>query len=448
MYRRTKKIPTILGLLLLIIGIGGGIYLVEQRTSGPSKATTTSQPQSVQITNITDSSFSITWLTQEVATGFVIFGLSQKNIDQVVFDDRDFDNKPKPYLTHHVTIRNLNPQTTYFFTIVSGEKKFQEQNKPYSTITATKTENTSLLEPSYGQVVTSQNQPAEGALVILNMPRSLPLSTLVKPSGNWLIPLNIARDASLAAYTTSSQTTIPISIRVYASLDQKAEVTTDTKNDSPVPPITIGKTYNFEGLQGKKKESQQLAQAEVTKAPEQKPVLGQTASAKVEVISPEEGATFVSTRPLFRGKGIPNKEVAIEITTSKNITGKTTVSTNGLWSWTPQKDIPANKHTVKITTVDENGKTVAIQRNFTVFKSGTQVLGEATPSGTLAPSPTIKISPTISIGQVSPTLAIPTLIPTITKIPIAGNVSSTIYLLISGLFLVFIGIKCLDQKLF
>lgn len=442
MYRHAKKIPTIIGLLLLIIGVGGGIYLVEQRTSEFSKASIEAQPLSVQLTNITDTSFTVIWLTKEQATGWVTYGNSQKEIDSIVFDDRDFDNKPKTYLTHHVTIRNLTPQTSYYFTISSGDKKFQNQNKPYSIFTAEKTENTSLLEPSYGQVLTSQNEPAEGALVILNMPRALPLSALVKPSGNWLIPLNIARDVELNPYSTDNQTTISISLVVYTSSEEKAEVATDSKNDSPVPPVTIGKTYNFEGLQGKKKGNVEIVQAEPTKTSE-KQVLGQNSSQNFEVLSPEEGSTFVSQKPLFRGKGIAGKEVIIEIISANNLKGKTEISGNNLWSWTPPSNIPPNNHTVKISSTDESGKIVTFQRNFTIFKSGTQVLGEATPSGTRAPTPTLPI------GQASPSATIrPTAspIPTTTKIPVSGNVSSTIYLLVGGLFLVFIGIKCLDQK--
>ncbi len=442
MYRHTKKIPTIIALILLIIGIGGGIYLVENRTTALPKASVSSEPQSVQITNITQNSFSVTWLTKEEATGSVIYGTSQKNIDQIAFDDRDFDNKAKAYFTHHITIRNLNPQTSYFFTVISADKKFQNNNKPYTITTAAKSESASLLEPTYGQVLTSQNQPAEGALVIINLPRGLPLSTLVKPSGNFLVPLNIARDISLNPYAIQDQSSIPISISVYASLEEKAQASTDSKNDSPVPPITIGKTYNFEGLQGKKKDGVQLAEIQPTVLPSQKPILGAITSKQVEILSPEEGATFVSTKPLFRGKGIAGKEVTIEIDLNPKISGKTIVSANGLWSWTPSRDIPPNSHKVKITTVDENGKQVMFERNFIVFKSGTQVLGEATPSGTITTTPTRTPTPTLAIGQASPSATIKptsTIIPTITKIPVSGNISTTLYFLVGGFILVFIG---------
>lgn len=436
MYKRTKKIPTIIGLLILLIGLGGAIYLNENRTSAPVKAADTTQPNSILITNLTDTSFTVTWLTKEPTVGSVTYAAKRDNTVQLALDDRDIDNKPKPYLTHHVTIRNLSPITNYEFTIISGEKKYLDNNKPYSITTAPKLETQSNLEPAYGQVSTVQNQPAEGALVFINLPQGLPLSTLVKPSGNWLIPLNMARTAELKSF--SSENVTVESINIYASIDDKAQAVTDTNNDSPVPPITIGKSYNFQGLQGNKVSEQTIASQN-----QESDVLGKQNANKIDVYSPEEGANFVSTRPLIRGKGIPNKEVTIEIESTQKIVGKTTVSTDGSWSWTPPKDLSPDKHKVTITTTDENGKKVTIERNFLVFKSGTQVLGEATPSGTLTatPSPHLSPSPTIS-NQATPSATLKPLLstsPTPSKIPVTGNVSNTVILIGIGIIFVIAG---------
>lgn len=430
MYNRTKKIPTIIALLILLLGIGGGIFLIESRTSGSTKATGSVQPESIQITNLNDTSFSVIFLTKEPASGSLVYGQSQKDISQIAFDDRDIDNKAKPYVTHHITVRNLKPETVYFFTIISGNKKYQDSNKPYSITTAPKTDISSNLEPAYGQVLTQHNQPAEGAIVILNLPRSLSLSTVVKSSGNWLIPLNSAKGSDLKPYT--SEGTIVESIIIYSSTEEQTQVTTDTNNDSPVPAITIGKIYNFEGLESKKKEESQLAQGE-----KQENVLGKQTGSKVKLIAPEEGATFVSNRPLFRGTGIPKKEVLIEVYSTK-ITGKTTVSTDGTWSWTPPKDLSPDKHRIKITTVDEKDKEISLERNFLVFKSGTQVLGEATPSGTLTPpaSPSATLRPLFS----------PTPIATSSKIPVSGNISFTFYFLGAGIALLLVGFAKLIAK--
>lgn len=440
MYNRTKKIPTIIGILLLLIGIGGGIYLVETRTSGPSKAQSTQEPNNILKTNITDTSFTVTWLTKELATGSVTYGIQKNAISQVAFDDRDtIDNKSKPYKTHHISIKNLSPETVYYFIINSGNNKFLDGTRAYTITTAKKLEKPLEFEPSYGNVVDQQNKPAEGALVVLTLPQALPLSTLVKSSGNWLITLNTLRDANLQPY--QEQGTIIESITIYNSLEveNQAFATTDLNNDSPVPTITIGKTYNFQGLQGKKKIDQEVASNEIGNQENQ--ILGNATTKKVDVLSPVEGATFVSTKPLFRGKGIPGKDVIIEVNSTQKITGKTTVGKDGFWSWTPPKDLTPDKHKVKITTLDENGDEVVLERSFLVFKSGTQVLGEATPSGTLTITPT----PTTAIGSATPSATLkplfsPTPLASASKtVPVSGNVSTTFYLIGAGLILILIG---------
>lgn len=439
MYNRTKKIPTIIALLILIIGIGGGIFLLENRPSSSSKATGSSEPQSILITNLSDTSFSVTWLTSQPLPGSLTYR-SKNSTDQVALDDRDVDitDKPKSYLTHHITVRNLTPATNYEFTIISGDKNYQDAGKPYSVTTAPKLETGSSLEPAYGQVTNSQNQPAEGALVIINLPQSLPLSTLVKASGNWLIPLNMARSIDLKPYSSSS--IIPVSIDIFSTVDEKAHAITDTNNDSPVPPITLGKTYNFQGLQGKKASGEQIASQN-----QEKNILGKETEKKVDIIAPTEGSSLVSNRPLIRGKGIPNKEVIIKIESTQTITGKTTVDANGLWSWTPPKDLSPDKHKITITTTDENGNKVILERNFLVFKSGTQVLGEATPSGTITstPSPTGKITPSPGTGGgSSPSATLKPLMtgsPTPSKMPVSGNVSNTIIFVGVGMILIIVG---------
>ncbi len=435
MYNRTKKIPTIIALTILVIGIGAGIYLTETRLSQKPQALLSSQPEEVQITNLSDNLFSVVWLTKKKATGSVTFGSSAEDMDQLALDDRDIDSPQQKYLTHHVTIRNLSSQTKYYFSVISDGKKYQNNDSQFQIVTAEKSNQANTLEPSYGQIVNQQNQPAEGSIVILNLPRSLPLSTLVKPSGNWLIPLNNARDVDLKIYPDSE--TIPISLSVLLSVDEKAQATFDTQNDSPVPLITIGKTYNFEGLKSKQKTTNPLA----LKPENPLQVLGEKTNQSVEIITPVEGATFVSTRPLFRGKGIPGKEVLIEIESVVKISGKTTVGKDGYWTFTPAKDLSADKHTIKITTLNENNQSVSLQKSFLVFKSGTQVLGEATPSGTLTPA--LSPSPTTSIGSASPSA---TLTPFVTSvpvtpsvIPVAGNISTTYFMLTAGIILFIFG---------
>ncbi len=451
MYKKARRIPTIIGILILIIGIGGGIFLIENRTSSQTSADITLQPQSVQITNLADSSFSVAWLTQKPVSGSVVL-INTDGSEQIVFDDRDAKGESKDYLTHHVTIRNLTPETKYQFILLSGSKKFFDaNNKNYMLTTPSKSTEVLSLEPAYGEVVTSKDQPATGALVIIYMPRGLPLSTTVKSSGNWLVPLNIARGVDLKPYSSASP--IILSVSVYASTleEDQARATTDTDSDSPVPVIKLGKSYNFRAEDKPEKTDPVIAQ----KSNDQ--ILGTTSSNKEKsnsfaVLSPEENARFVSTKPLFRGTGIAGKEVLIEILTPKKISGKTTVSESGTWFWTTPVDLPTDKNTVRISSVDASAKKLTVERSFVVFKSGTQVLGESTPSASLTPTPTTNPltsptrtpTPTIAIG--SPATPSATLTPTpdeptpTTKIPVSGSGDLTMMFVSLGATLVIAGI--------
>ena len=52
------------------------------------------------------------------------------------------------------------------------------------------------------------------------------------------------------------------------------------------------------------------------------------------------------------------------------------------------------KQSITITTTDQHNQTKALTHTFEILKSGTQVLGDATPSATLVPTPTIDSTPT------------------------------------------------------
>ena len=123
-------------------------------------------------------------------------------------------------------------------------------------------------------------------------------------------------------------------------------------------------------------------------------VLGEnsTRSFSVALVSPAKEASLPTTRPLIQGKGFPNKFVGISVGITHPISGSVKVASDGLWSFTPPKALAPGKQSVTITTVDGAGKPVAITHAFTVLKSGSQVLGDATPSATPLDVPTSTLS--------------------------------------------------------
>ena len=70
--QKTKRIPTLLAIILLLITVGGIGFLFEGVTRQDAKATLSIEPKSVMVTNLTDTSFTFTWQTDELATGTLL----------------------------------------------------------------------------------------------------------------------------------------------------------------------------------------------------------------------------------------------------------------------------------------------------------------------------------------------------------------------------------------
>ncbi len=432
--QKTKRIPTLLALLLLLIIIAGIGFLFEGMTKQDAKASLSVEPKSVMVTNLTDTSFTFTWQTDELASGsLLVTSVSGKKYS--AFDDRDITGKMEKYLTHSITVRTLAPSTTYDVTVLSNGKKFPIEKKSFQVTTLPPLSSESaLLDPAFGSIQTASSLPAEGALVYLSLEGSQTLSTLVRTSGSWIIPLSLIRTQDGTAYVTQ-QERINETIIVQLGTGE-SRITTDTLNDAPVPDIILGETYDFRGRDAKKTTPSTLAQNPIT--PTTKPnqaVLGvasDTATSGVALTAPVQGSSITSTKPLITGIGIPGKTVTITIGISDPTIGTTTIGKDGIWSYTPKQALLPGKQSVTITTVDKKNKPIAITHTFTILKSGSQVLGDATPSATIEATPSATETPTPT-EEATPTAEL-----IADEIPTSGSILPTLLLIVLGCSL-FIG---------
>ncbi|MEK7544151.1 MAG: Ig-like domain-containing protein [Patescibacteria group bacterium] len=383
---RPFRIPTILGLLLVVILVSTVIALFEWYGRKPSSASESIVPADVIVSNISDTGFTIVWTTSNPATGNVTL-LTPKHTPSTYFDDRDTTGKMKAYVTHSVTVRSLSPSTSYTFRILSNGKSYTEGDKPYAATTATTISGGgTLLEPAYGTINDEGGLPVAGAVILLTIEQGQLLSTVTSPSGSWLLSLGFARNASLTKYL-NGEGRLTETIRALSN-NQEASAITDTLNDSPVPTMTLGKTYDFRKQQATGGKNTPLT--DNTK--ETPSVLGDTTTTKpstvkiVSLSSPAKNAALTSALPLITGTGIPGKTVSVVMGITNPTSGTTTVANDGIWRYTPAKSLGAGKQSVTITSVDVRGKPVAITHTFTILKSGTQVLGDATPSASLTPT--------------------------------------------------------------
>ena len=178
------KIPTLLGLSVIFLGIIAGVYLsLKSQTSFITQAAPDIIPQNITLTNISDQSVTISWQTSQATPSFITLGISSPD-EQTVLDDRD-KTSPSPRLNHYITIKDLQPQTTYLFKIISG--KYQLETARFKTASTLVSQTN--LNPVIGSVLDGET-PINDGIVYLAITGSIPQSALIKTSGNFLIPLS------------------------------------------------------------------------------------------------------------------------------------------------------------------------------------------------------------------------------------------------------------------
>lgn len=399
------KFPTIIGLLLLV-GLVGIIIFMAEKFVRMSQAAVI--PKKIQFTNISDTSFTVSWITEAETTGAVSF-FSGNNSAQSAFDERDDTIRMGQYRAHSIVVRGLSPNTLYFVKLKSKTYTFDDHGSPFYVTTGPQlTTESTKLEPSYGTIMTANDQPAGGAIVYLELEGSQLLSTLVSKSGTWIIPLNLIRTKDTKNYLNPS-TPAKETIHVIDAAGEGAAVT-DTANDAPVPVINIGKSYDFR----KRAKIRNLALGETPS------VLGESdVSGEVTLSQPRDGALLTTSLPLFTGTGVPGNPVSMVWGITHPAGASVKVDQDGTWRFTPPVRLGEGKQSVTITSNNIQNVPIAITHSFLIFKSGTQVLGDATPSATLFPTTTLS----------------PTPIATTTPIPVTATTAPTISLLIFGLIL-------------
>lgn len=421
MYQKEKKIPTILALLVIFSALGGAIYYDRFAHRLQSSASVTEKPEDIHFTNISDTSFSVSWITQTPTVGSVLIS---NGTQMLLLDDTDSDNVSRPRYTHHTTVKNLKEDTAYQVKIISGNAKCPDQIvcPQFTQNTAPKLPLSTTLPPARGTIVNQQNMPAEGALVYLVVGKGVPLSGRVDSLGLWAIPLNTLRSQDLRNRLDLADNDI-IQITGTLSPGKTTIATIDVKsirNNIQIPQMRIGDTYDFINPLSKKDL--------LAKSNDQKTLGVQSQSltnSTLDIFFPQtNGDTTSDTRPRFRGIGPKKGQLLITVNSAPQV-GKVTVGPDGTWSWRPPSALPPGTHYISIQGYDPSGNLVTVKRTFIVLKSGERVLGEATASATLTPtdSPTATPVPTLNPTTTPPET--PTVTTALSPTPTTAAVSIT-----------------------
>ena len=235
-------------------------------------------------------------------------------------------------------------------------------------------------KPAYGKATLGSGLPARNIFVLLQIEDKRPLLVLTKETGEWLIPLHILVDRMSGKIVSDISDKLKVEIEYLGEGNQSSIVTSTLAGIVPMQQtIVLGKNYSL------------LAKGEVLSATD-KEITGSKPTFFVSY--PVENAIIPASRPLINGGGIPGNDVFVFINSKPQFAFRTTIDKNGKWRVLPDTPMGAGTYIASVTSKDERGGKITVQRNFTIAKSGEQVLGVATGEPTLVP--TVVVTPTLS----------------------------------------------------
>ncbi len=414
--KNEAHIPTLLGILILLIGMSATFFLVENGSKLLTQAKIEDKPQQVTVANITDTSFVVSWFTQNRTIGAVKY--REKNLlgmYKLAFDTRDSNYQKTRRYTHYVNISSAKSNTNYEVIVISNNID-QPTNKLAINTGRNLPAPIETVDPAFGTLIDERNHPVSEALAFVSFEGSQLISTLVNSDGSWVLPLGEMRSDNGERYFVATKKDQERFF--FITRDTQSTVLATIEHDSPLPPIRIGENYNFTKVQA----SRFL------------PIIAQeniggtntgTVSTSLKIELPLPKSNIPSGKPAFKGTGTPEKEVIVSISGPTILSEKVMSSPNGNWSWTPKNALLPGNYVATIASFNANNSPVSTSISFTVLKSGTSVLGDATPAASIEPTPSAT-----PLQSPSPTASVT---------PVTGNWEPTVFILGIGIVLLIFG---------
>ena len=452
-----KQIPTLLGLGVLILALVVGIIFLPQGLGVfAPRATPQTTPKLIKVTNATDSSFTISFLTDEATAAFIKSGTESTALKSQIGDDRDqLSGTVAKYQLHHLTVRGLSANTNYFYTLGTASNAiFDDNGQPFKIKTGQRSGAPSAAKTAYGTVLDKAGAGAGGAVIYVKINGVGEMSTLVKTSGSWALPLSNARNEDGSGYAEvndSDQLEIlvqgesealnsQVSLAVSAAqpvgnitlgensvaVTEKA-ATTPVASASPVatasPIATASSSAGFAG-----------SLSSLTSSPSAQAVLNLEATKSAQVLN--TGA------PLIKGSAAPNVSVSITVNSTTAITQTLVADASGKFELDIaklQKELEPGEHTVTYSYTDPTtGELVSKTVNFTV-ESQQLALATGAPYSSSNPYSMTSTSSASKGATASATATRSAKVATTSSLPKSGAVETTLALVLGGIFFIIAG---------
>ncbi len=232
------RIPTVFGLGLIVVGVIGGVFLVQNTSPLNSRASVEIKPTNVQTSNITDKSFTVSWSTSIPTTGLVKWGTQKDKIENIALVDNETN------YTHYIKIDGLSESTQYFYEIYANSRKHTTDQGPYIVSTGKGISPKPVIEIASGKIITSSGLEVKNAIVYINIAGGNTLSDVTTDKGVWIIPVSNIRSKDLSNYLKIDDNDY-LDIFVDAGTLGTAQANVNAKGANPVPPITLGGYSDF-----------------------------------------------------------------------------------------------------------------------------------------------------------------------------------------------------------
>ena len=240
-------------------GVGYFVKTTSAGTVTPSAPASSRRPQEVllspdevptgprlpirnlRLSNLRESSVTLSWITDEVTTGYVRFGKTNDKLEQTSYDSR---GSATSSTTHYITLNKLTPETTYYFEIISGDEVAD-------TGTLTTTSSLDSLPESdtiYGQIFKADGTtPAADSLVYLTLRdqdgegsqgEAMLLSAIVDNEGYWHANLGNTRITNGKEQFIYSETEDTVVLTVQSTTGETSMVQSSSELH-PALPLTL-----------------------------------------------------------------------------------------------------------------------------------------------------------------------------------------------------------------
>lgn len=390
---KEKRIPTIIGLIILTLCVFVGAYFTGGQKILNLKASGECKPGTLQITNITHDSLNISFQTPTPC-------LSSLTIDnRTISGVQSIATK-----VHYFQVNNLKEDTVYPFSLINNGTNYDKAD--YKARTAKKP-----LRPipvsnlAWGRIYTPDLKPATNVIIYLNIPGAAPLSSFITSDGHWNISLATSLNENKTDWFSSPIDPTEEEIIVIDENNQPTQITSNTSRNNPVPDIIIGQnSFSSVSIVAPTESIPNLMDSN-------QPVVNNN---KLQISNPKDNETLSTQKPDFFGTGPVNSKISIKVESPVVIDGEITSSTNGSWHWSPPQDLSPGEHTITVSVQNpKTGIKEFISRKFIVSAQDNSLAFSASPSATLVPTPT---SVAITTATATPT---PTLVATATATPTA-----------------------------